>query len=157
MMTITLDLSEPTKLFEQLTGIPIDVVAREVGQVGVELVRANFTFQRSYTGEPWTELSPFTLNRRAKRGNASSLILIDTRALFNSIRYYQSKGEVELRVGGSGIEAEKHNLGDAGNMLNGKPAPIPRRAFMPNGDDIPQEWLDKLNLPVETAINKAIT
>lgn len=157
MMTITVDLSQPQKLFEQLTGIPIDQVARQVGQLGVDLIKANFTLQRSYTGEPWTELSPYTLGRRAKRGNTSTLKLIDTRALFNSVRYYQSQDSVELRVGGAGIEAEKHNLGDPANILNGKPAPIPRRAFVPNETDIPQDWIDKLNQPVNDALNKAIS
>ena len=161
MITITVDLTQTDRLFKQLTQVNSPQVSREVGQVGVELVKGTFIAQRSFTGAAWAPLTPATMALRKRRGSSSSLKLIDRGNLFSSIGFKvvanQFIREVRLTAGGPGIDAESHNQGNEDNRIFGKTrAPIPKRAFMPVTEPMPSNWIDRLSTPIDQAFERAI-
>ena len=156
MIDYRVDLSQFDVMANKLLNWPVNQAMREIGQIGVELIRGNFQSQSSFDGTPWAALSPVTINSRLARGSTSTRKLMDTLTLFNSIRFSSSKASTVLQVGNSSRDASVHNFGDASNVFNGRVAPIPARPFLPDERNIPDAWVEDFKFPVIKSIERAI-
>lgn len=156
MTGFSVDFTEYDAMANKLKNWPVAKALVEIGEVGKGLIQGNFNNQSSFDGTPWRELSQVTLNARSQRGNASTLKLMDTLTLYNSIRSESRAASVILTVGNAARNASIHNDGSPNNQYNGRKAPIPARPFMPNADNIPDKWVEDFKFPVITAIERAI-
>lgn len=156
MINYRVDLSQFDIMANKLLNWPVNTAMREIGKIGVDLVRGNFQNQSSFDGTPWAALSPVTINSRLARGSSSTRKLMDTLTLFNSIKFSSSKSFTILEVGNSSRDASVQNYGNPNNVFNGRVAPIPARPFLPNERNIPDAWVEDFKFPVIQAIQQAI-
>ena len=126
------------------------------------LVQSTFEQQRDPWGRPWAPLKQSTLNIRARRGNSSTDILLDSYNLYQSVE--QSYGEDFAQVNYPGAEeyAWVHQFGNPLNTLFGRGNyPVPARMFMPikgTGPrlDLPNDWVRELVKPMEDHLRNQI-
>lgn len=125
---------------------PMGVIARTLEQ----LTRQSFRDEADPWGTPWAGHSPVTLRMRRARGQASVQRLLDSGAMYSTIRGEHSQTDASVSVGGTGgAPAPVHQFGNPSNRMFGRGlAPIPARPFLPirpAGDaDLPASWSDEV-------------
>lgn len=134
-----------------------------VSRVLEQLVRNTFRGESDPWGKPWPPHSPVTLEARRREGQASLQRLIDSGALYESIRRDSGIGSAEVSAG-AGLEyAEPQQFGNPDNLAWGGPsAPIPARPFFPlrspsdDEPDMPDDWLVAILEPLQAGLAEAV-
>jgi phage gpG-like protein len=157
MVAIELDDRDAQRVLTALGAIQMQPVLRRVAEVGAQLTRERFRSETDPFGAAWLPLSPVTLGLRARRGSASVGKLFDSGQLFGSIRSEADEDEARVIVGGPGMYARVQQQGNPDNrMFGGALAPIPARPFIPEGSDLPGDYIPALLRPLEVAIERAL-
>lgn len=147
MVKIEMDATDALRVLNALGSLPMPQVMRQVGEVAAQLTRERFRSGSEPDGAQWLPLKPKTLEARRRRGNFSVAPLVDTGALFGSIRSEATASEAVVTIGGPGMWPATHQ--------SGLP-PIPARPFIPEGNDLPPSYIPALLAPIEAAIERAL-
>lgn len=138
----------------QQLGFGLSAPMRAVALTLDQLVRNTFRDQTDPFGKKWEPHKPSTTANRARRGQASQQILIDSGALYSSLGH-ESDG-VSATVFAGTDYAEVHQFGNPNNKAWGRgSAPIPPRPFFPT-DDLPDTWWTPVLGHFDDAIEEAI-
>lgn len=157
MLAIEVDDTDAQRVLTALAGLPMPKILRQVADVGAQLTRERFRSETDPEGNPWAPHSPVTLQLRRRRGSPGVGKLVDTGALFGSVRAEADESEARVLVGGAGMFARVQNEGNPFNRMFGGPlAPIPARPFVPDSSDLPASYIPPLLAPIERAIERAL-
>lgn len=157
MIRNEVDDAEAQRIFSNLAGLQKAKIMRRVGDIAEQLTRERFRTETAPSGTAWAPHRKTTIERRERKGSASRALLIDTGALYGSIKSEHSEFDATVSIGGAGIFANVQQDGNDSNRMFGGPlAPIPARPFVPKSDNLPPAYLDALVVPVHEAIREAI-
>jgi phage gpG-like protein len=124
----------------------VDKLPRVIGNIAVKEVKNNFTIQGYDSGagvQQWEPRKDSTNKRYTKRYGvkgsvfqADNKILLQTRNLYNAIRYKATKNSVTIGVNLDLVPYAKiHNEGGQGNAFGKASFTMPKRQFMPMPSD----------------------
>jgi phage virion morphogenesis protein len=136
---------------------PMKVVARLMEQN----VRDTFRTESDPWGRPWDPHAdsawpphaPATVRARRSAGNTRTSLLIDTGAMYGSIRNDSGADFASVSMDGP---AEVHQYGTTTAGRNNS-VTIPARPMFPIDQDPPDAWWDSVGAPLIAAVEKAMS
>lgn len=148
-MTILVDDREAQAKLARIAALakrpPMGAIADAMEQE----VRDTYRRETDPWGAPWPPHAPSTLKARRRRGSASRQKLLDTGAMFASIKREHTETTASVSVG-EGLPDPRAVVNQFGNSR------IPARAFLPiksPGTATPtQTWLSIVTAPIERAL-----
>lgn len=155
-VTSTLDTSQLDAMIAKLNAAATNMTRpmRAVGRVLEQHIRQTFRDETDPWGSPWPPHSPVTLAARRSRGNASIQKLIDTAAMYDSLRSDATTRDVTVVIG-EGLPDERAPA----NQFGAADRNLPARPFFPirpgNRADIPQSWWPNLIAPLDDMLVQA--
>lgn len=145
ILSAQFDTGAANAFLERLNRAPLaPATLAKIGQGLLSSVRDTFYDQRSPSGVPWAALKPATLANRRRRGNNSTRILLDTLALFKSVKVAISGASVSVEVG-AGLPDDRATYAQSGTNR------APPRPFFPEQGRLPESWLDRATDPIRAA------
>lgn len=158
-MEITVNSQQAITLFNRLSGFsrrpPMRAVAAEMDQAA----RKAFRTETDPWGTPWPPHSPLTLRARRRRGSASHDKLIDSGAMYGTMRsdHTDTSASVSIGAGLPDPRARVQQFG-ADDTGRGRNTRVPARPFFPLESETaapPQQWWQTVMAPVEKALEEA--
>lgn len=129
---------------------PMRLIARTLEQH----IRQTFRDETGPWGSPWPPHSPVTLKARERRGNASIQKLIDTAAMYDSLRSDATSHEATVEIG-AGLPDPRASV----HQFGAPEKNIPARPFFPlrsdDAADIPQAWWADILAPLDAMLVEA--
>lgn len=153
---ITVDDTEVRAAFKRLRKLDHDPkLLKRIALAAKQEAYDTFRHETDPWGQPWPPLATSTLKARARKGNYSQQMLIDTGKLYASIEGEVQGHDVVLSAG-SGLPDERAWWNQFGTDT------APAREFFPvshmGAADPPQNWWDRVLIaPVDEAIDKALS
>jgi hypothetical protein len=157
MVTITVERAEFDASIARLISLGTDA-SKPMAAVSMAMYRnaSEVVFSEDDPwGHHWPPLAPKTIRKRQHRGNYSTKALIDTGAMYRSMRPSSTANTAEVSID---APMEVHQYGATVHTKDGDIIDIPPRPIFPDhgdGADPPESWWAAVGAPIYTALEAA--